>query len=445
MTNRALRLSLVAVIAVAAASRIGWMLAVESSRPGALREPDSATYVRPGHALAETGAFETRPGSGEPEYVRTPGYPVFLGLALAVHDSTIAVLMAQIALSCATVALAGWAAARLWGPTAGLAAAAFLVVDPLQLVFSGKLLTETLEAALILTTVVLGYRALSPHASWTWSLALGGVVACAALVRPAMYYLPAVVVVLLAARAARSRDSRLLGSVAAFLVPVVVVVGGWQVRNHREVGSWRLSGIEAYILFHYRAAGAVARSEGVRLRDARRQLARTLQREHPGTFACEPDGSCGPAHPPVGRAFDTMYSAGFAVVLEHPGEALVDGSAGLVSETFNPGVRMIAEYLGIRDSDALRVLLVAWLLVFYLCAGIGAVSALRREPTRRLAHAFALATVAYVLLVSAGPEASSRVRVPVVPVLAVFAGLGVARIAARRRHGAAAGATRSGS
>ncbi len=82
--------------------------------------------------------------------------------------------------------------------------------------------------------------------------------AIATLIRPTTYYLPVFVAALIVVGARRHGARTVAAGVALFLVPVVLIIGGWQVRNHFEVDSWRYSGIEGFNLYAYRGADALA-------------------------------------------------------------------------------------------------------------------------------------------------------------------------------------------
>ena len=77
----------------------------------------------------------------------------------------------------------------------------------------------------------------------------------------------------------------------------------------------------------------------------------------------------------------------------------------------------------------------AFLVVLYVCALYGIWRAFRGSRARLVSHLFACGVIVYMIALSAGPEAHSRFRVPFMPLLALYAGLGLSAlpmIAARR-------------
>ena len=417
------RIAIGVVVLVAVVTRVGWMLHVRDTNPAATTSRDTPSYVQPARALVEDGALTTRPGSADPIYFRTPGYPLVIATVFAVDENETAFLLGQVLLSCLTVFLAYVLAKQRWGVTVGVVAAALIALEPLQFAASGTLLTESVFSLLLLCIVGAGYRVFTTGArSSKWCLLLGLAVAAAALVRPTLYYLPLFVVLLLVASARGLGVRNTVTAVVVFALPVVVLVGGWQVRNDREVGSWRYAGVEGLNLHTYRGADALARHDGITLTAARQQLADDLRRSPVAT--CTRDG-CAPADPSrPGPFYDELYTRGLDLVRSYPVEAAEGTVSGLTREVFGPGTETVARYLDVRASTPLQALLLAGLLAFYAGLAYGVLLVIRRPGGLGVAHVFALGVAAYVLVVSAGPEAYARFRGPVMPVLALYAALG---------------------
>ncbi len=57
-----------------------------------------------------------------------------------------------------------------------------------------------------------------------------------------------------------------------FVIPFLLIVGGWQARNYLLTGDASLSQIEAYNLLAYRAADIIALRDGVSIESARQSL-----------------------------------------------------------------------------------------------------------------------------------------------------------------------------
>ena len=178
----------VAVIVAGIVARVAWAAWIAHADPLAVRSPDTPAYLGPARALIDAGHFSLSPLDPTPMFVRTPGYPAFLAPILWVTGSEWAISPIQAAVSAAAVAavvLVGW---RLMGLTAGLVAGALLVLDPLQFMASGTILTEgvapiTVAAIAVAGLLVFGRRR-ARDVPIVAVFGLGAAVALATMVRP---------------------------------------------------------------------------------------------------------------------------------------------------------------------------------------------------------------------------------------------------------------------
>jgi hypothetical protein len=226
------------------------------------------------------------------------------------------------------------------------------------------------------------------------------------------------------------------------------------VGNYFRTGSAAFSYQAAFNLLFYRAAGAQALSQHRDLFDVEHELGfdnatgdysgylarhRGLRRsELPGRWTAE--------------AID--------LIARHPGSFLAVTGRGAVAFLFEPGSFDVASLLGLANpaegAELLRMLQLAphrvpgylgrrpalLLLTLYsflgllvLYAGLGLW--LRRRSGDKAVAAIMLVVVGYFALLSAGPEARARFRVPVVPLVAAVAAAGWvgSRSPATRVHG----------
>jgi hypothetical protein len=284
-------------------------------------------------------------------------------------------------------------------------------------------LTESIAALLLITVAALGFAAFTQKRPRPilWAL-LGAAIAVATLVRPVTYYLPLLVVILLLIRHARRRDRwlNLAKITAAFMLPLVLLLGAWQLRNHERVDSWRISGIEAKNLFLFRAAGAVARSSHNTFAATKHKMWHDF-----GQVGSESQGSY----------YGRMYKAGMHILVSHPFDALVGTVNGLRSELFTVRAKSLA-FLGFHPGRAMADIGVVVLVAFYAVCAYGMVVVARRRRDL-LAHAFVVGVAFYVLLASAGPEAvgarGERFRAPIVPILILYAARGARELYTQAR------------
>lgn len=351
---------------------------------------------------------------------RPPGYPLFVRLVFDVFGQHYAPLVAtQLALSVVTVGLVYWLAGLILARRVAVLAALLLALDPASIIFANQMLSETLFALLLtlgLGMIMLGRQRAEPVLLVVAGLVLG----VATLTRPVAEYLPLLLVAAFLVIGLAGRRPQSLALSAALLLGFAVPVGGWIVRNAERTGVPTLSTIDGHNMLDYRAVGALSES-GEHPWDARTELARRLSaRIHPGENAAE-----------VSRA---QMSLGLKVLAEQPVGAAKSWASGEFRLLGGPAKTETAMLLTGRQTVSgapLRALvlvdqLLALLLV--LAAGAGMLLVL----ARRVQHGSLwplIATVVYLVVISGGPEAYSRFRVPVTPCLAILAAAALAAAA----------------
>ena len=429
----------VVLIIVGATARVGWAAWIAHVEPAAVRSPDTPGYLEPARALIDTGRFSLSPMDNAPMFVRTPGYPAFLAPILWITNSEWAISPIQATVSVlgvVLVVLVGW---RLIGPTAGLVAGLLLLLDPLQLAASGTILTESIASVVMAALVAVGavvFASRSPrHVPAVAVFGLGALVALGTMVRPAMWLYPLVLLPLLAVRFRDLQWRAVLGRIIVFAVPVVAVVGGWQVRNQSAVDSWQLSGVSGIVFYCANAAEVEARTAGISFDAARERLGCPISYNNPNGactrttgFGCQmpdPDAS--------GQGFDEWNRQGLDVMADHPVQTARVLVEGLVREVAGPGSGTVRRYLDADASIALTGALFLWNAALWTFAALGAVAGIRSK--HRVFWLFVITTIAYVLAVSAGAGAYARYRTPLIPLLGLLAALGVQSAVRRLRSG----------
>ena len=370
-----------------------------------------------------------------PEADRLPGYPAFLAAVFTVFgDDVLPASIIQALLSVVTVFLAFAIARRTWGVTVGLVAAALVGFDPYQIRMADWLVTECLATLTLLAIVAIGYRLFGRKSGPSVGLAaaLGLTIAIASLIRPTTYYLPIVAVLFLLIPSRNYRWSRVLAPVAALLVPVVLIAGLWQYRNHEDLGTWRYSPLDGANAYYYRVAGTIAQRDGISRRTAARQLKQkieglsTLPKFTPIMWTTPKGWRVGPWR-------DHLFDRGVEIVTENPVPAAIMTARSLAFEFADRGIgssMSLRKYLPNGTTTLANAAFALGLLVFYVLVAYGIFVVLRRRRQLR-AHLFALAIPAYVLLASAGPEGSARFRASVTPILSLFAAVAIVTLARR--------------
>lgn len=250
------RATLLLILALALAARLGWGLTRGTSDDDLKPLPDQSEYLQ--IARNWTGGrgmvlFDARFGQSVHAY-RTPGYPAFIA---ALGSSIRAVRVAQALIDTSTVLAAFLLARRLCSARAGLAAAAFVAFSPFLIYFSGLLLTETLYTAMLAWGIVLTSRdregageepladARGSFGGWARWLTGVALLALGALVRPSGVGLT---VVLAAASVLLNRQHwpayhwvlrmTLGGLVAALICAAALLPWAWRNAHHPQLGGW---------------------------------------------------------------------------------------------------------------------------------------------------------------------------------------------------------------
>jgi len=429
---------------VAAAAGVRLLLlsaALVLTGSGVIASGDTASYLEPGRNLLLHGRFMT---GALPEIDRTPGYSLFLALFSLAGPATAA--LAQVLLSAFTVLLL-WRLARavFAEERIALLAAWLFAFEPVSVIYSVRLLPETLFLALLLLS--LERLAVFIRDRNLWVLAQAGLwMAAATFVRPVSYYLPILLALGLFAVLERVPGLRWKAP-AVLLLSVLPWLAVWQARNKIETGFGGFSSIVARNLYFYQAAEVEARVQhrpfievqsGLGYPDEQSYLAR-----HPEQAGWD-----------QARRAAFMRSEAARVLRAHPGTAMKVQLEGAAVVAFTPCAAELLRLLGVYPENgpkrvvdegpvrsalwfarahpgpaALMAALEAVLLGLYLLAARGALCGCARREVLWLLLGVSL----YFLAVSGGAQAVGRYRLPVMPVVCAFAAAGLPRRDAQSR------------
>jgi len=375
---------------------------------------DSATYLAPAMSIATHGAFEN--ANGQAELFRTPGYPLLLAFGLIAGHPLLVPLATQVLLSALLVALTYALARELFDERAARLCAWIAAIEPTMLLWSVKLMPETLFTCALVAFVYAAIRALATRdARWTLASALA---LCAAIyVKPIAY--PLAFVVVLAALFVTARHA------LVFLAMCMLLLAPWHVRNYaraRYAGFTTLMDHAVYLS----AGGSVAARQQHESFVAMRQrmLADAARIDGPARYA-------------------TMRRDGLALVRTDPFGYARTHVAGMLRTLFDPGAveyaRLFGAYpenggalAGIVDRGLARgalafararpALFAAALALALLLAPLVLLPLLGIARDRRVPLVFVALVVAYLVVASGGVPGSSRFRAPMVPLLALLSG-----------------------
>lgn len=187
---------------------------------------------------------------------RTPGYPLLLGACLAVFgEGSTGVLLVQHVLGLGAVALAALAGCRLAGARWGLATGVLVGLDPWMLALESFALTEAPMAALVVVAMALVASGWS--SGLRGGLALGAVLACAVLVRPAGQVLLPFLALAATLGALRTEQGwpRALRTAIGVTVGIAALLGPWIAYNRERGVPGIARGFEVSAWLSFQQAG----------------------------------------------------------------------------------------------------------------------------------------------------------------------------------------------
>jgi len=426
------------VLAAALLLRFGFFIAlIGRTGENGLFDPDSFGYWKIAGNLVSHGAFSLSDGEPfAPTAERTPAYPLFLAaVRLAGGGPALAALIQNLLAAgvCLGASALAW---RMTGDRLSAAAAGLITaLDVPSISMANLILTETLFTLLLVVSLERfagGLEDRRPRAGL--SLAAAGL-GLAALCRPIAVFLPLLLATLLFRRQERYKSA--FRRAALFLGLYLLFLSPWLLRNAVHFGSPFLSTIGHYNLLYWRAAGVYSLEKGVSLEEARADLEEIAGKDLPAGL--------GPRERRKREA-----ALGLAVIAEHP---LTYGRLHLRSTLnllFKPLRLNLDRQLGLLKDDSslevwgeresrgllrrlssgtsaptmVLVVVQAFMLLFLWPAALFGLW--RARPWRDgITLAVLLAALLYFVLLSAGPEAYARFRVPILPLLAALAGIGL--------------------
>lgn len=411
--SRSHRAPAIAVLAVALLAHFGWLLADRG-----IQSDDSPTYTTPARHLAHGDGFRNTNGLFETR--RTPGYPLFLVPFIEADSGLLAAVAVQHLLS-ALMALGVFLFVnrRLGDRTAALAAGLYMAVDGASVIHANQILSETLFTAVVFATFLLLARGRAAAA--------GVVAGFSVLVRPIGLYLAVpIALVLLFRRAWRQA--------IVFIVCFALLPLAWSARNAARGAGFTISTITSWSLLYDRAAATLAVGDRgdftANVLARRNQLAREVGDTPPATYSNH-----------VLRAMDHFHTGRYGgvalrIIARHPLAYARAYLVALARTLFSGGATQLNHVFGV-PLRAAQLAVGAWNLIATLIAAAGFAVLLRRDRDLAL---LSLAFVAYFLVTCSMAEATSRFRVPAVPMLAIWFGAGASAMLRRlRRRPSAAG------
>ena len=417
---------------------------------------DSPEYVRLATNLVHGHGFsqDTVPPF-RPDILRTPVYPLFLALPYIVHRPSFIVL--ALALQLLLALLTVWLTRKLGlelglGPVASALAALLVALSPNLVFYSIKLTTETLFTFLLLVTLLLINRFRALHRRQ--ELLIAGI-CCGLLIlaRPIAAFFPLVIAVYLLWLEFRIRNWQLgIRNLVLLLACSTIVLAPWVVRNERVAGRYVISTVFDYNISVYTGALTLAASRLIPLTEARDSMVARAQARF-GPLDTNDQASYWAAMGKVGwqqvlaRPFlaAKLHAAGSGGGLlmpmsvrpllvfsgAHP-ESGTTGHTNVAQQTLQFVARgRLGQALALAWKErltrmpGLALAILTYAILFHVTLLISGVVGLFLRRSRGLL--WLLVPILYFVLLT-GPVGEARFRVPIEPLLCLFAAVALTRL-----------------
>lgn len=427
--------------------------------------PDAQHYVQLGRNLLLNGHYSRTEGPSYPlDFMRTPVYPVVAG-TLEIVGGPLAIYVVHIGLQIAVVLLLFSVARLYFGERTAFWVGLVAATDLVSAVHNFNALTEPLYTFLTLVAVALLLPRLipppsgeQPSAGARGYIVVGTLLALATLTRPAGQYVPVILAVASLWFVGRREGLRpAVRATTLVLIPSVVLVGGWVLRNQRQFGVAKLSSLETVGFVYVTGAGAyqvhhdLPRPEAQQMIADEFQLPTALEAQNPWLTDLDV------------REIDALLGEAVPGVLSKYPAALVQSSLlGLTKASVSHNVQRLASLHGRSwthpgGASLLRLegaafgrlfsnhlaLVGAFLWqVFHAVAVLVLAAAgfwrLVRSPSERPLALVLLPVIGYMALGVAlfGVDAYYRARIPLLPYLFLLAGVALSSWIGRRRAAA---------
>jgi 4-amino-4-deoxy-L-arabinose transferase-like glycosyltransferase len=423
------------------------------------RNPDALDYVYLGRNFFLRGHYSRqRTEPYTPDILRTPVYPLFAG-GLDLLGGAGAIYLAQGLLQAGSCLLLYLLVRSILGKSPAFWASLLMATDLVLAIANFSAMSEMLSIFFVLAAclallpplLALGTGPAAGISRWFVGGTLLGI---AILTRPAVLYLPVVLLVaLLAIGWARGYLKAALGAAATLLAALILLVGPWVVRNAVVCSVPRITNVDSNNLVYFFGAGAYQVRHGVSLEEAQDMIAREF---HLAPYAMAQNPWM--ADRSVAEIDRELRQVKFQVLTKYPRELVIASLGSVLKASVSHNVAGLAGLLqhdwnGPQTSALLRAdpaaldrlfqngpLLTA--VFFWEClhtlltlvTGFLGVVVLFWTVGRRTTALVLVAVLAYFYLTVAmfGYEAFSRCRIPVLPFLYIFAGWGISWLANRR-------------
>jgi 4-amino-4-deoxy-L-arabinose transferase-like glycosyltransferase len=429
---RYLRLRYIILLALALRIAFPGLILGLSKDINVFYDNDTIEYIEPARGLITSGQFATK---GVPEIERTPGYPLLLIPGMIFGRIELVTIALQIVLSCFNVFIIYKIGILLFDThEIAVLCAALLAVEPLSIMYAGRLYSETLYSTVLVIFLYFLIRYLKSGA--LSDIILSAIaMAATAYVRPISYFMPSLITfaLFLWALLRRSQDRKMFFHAAVFFLISMGIIVVWQARNKIETGYSGFSAISDQNLYFYVGGGILAKQNGVKPPE---QLVKMGYGVPEAYFALHPEQLTWPRD----KIYRYRGSEGIKLVIENLGTFFTLGVENAITTLRETGATDLLEMVKVDPTSSegaglkwiLKLPLFIVLLAYWLLAAIGVFS--KRWTSGSQLLVLIVVGAYLVLMASMGGIGYSRFRHPVMPIVCLMAGCGLFTILQRLKY-----------
>ena len=402
---------------------------------------DTTSYFIPAMELASTAQFTT---NGLTEFLRTPGYSLFLVPGILLNNPEGVTIILQILVSCFTLYLVYKTALLLFEKSQiAILCALMFSVEPISILYTSKLLTETLFTGI--TTLSLYYLLKYLRTRSLDKLLISAVALAASVyVRPISYFLPILITGFLLTWIALKMQNnlRILIHTGLFILVSMGLIGLWQIRNKIQTGYGGFSAISDANLYFYQGASVLAGQKGLSYYEMRNTMGYYDEdiylQYHPEQRGWERS-----------QRYTYMREEGIKIIIDNPFTYAKIHLKGMIRTLLDPAateyLKLYKLYpesgglLGIIVDKGLiktvihlftnkplifwsNLLLGVFLITYYL---FGLSALVSKKFSFNAPVIMVLCIAAYFIIISGGPNSLNRFRHPIMPIVCMLGGYGL--------------------
>ncbi len=406
---------------------------------------DTHSYHSTALAWIQAGSFSLSIEHLEiPETIRTPGYPLFLGIIYKIFGKSFkAVVLVQILLSILSIYFIYLIGTLIHKETTGLIMALAFSFDPVTISMNYKILSETLFLFFLILFILFGILWLRSPMSQSIPFISGVLLALVTLIRPITYFLSPFIMIGIIIWYTKNNFSirAWINQSILFMMPILIIVGGWQYRNFIYGNNSSISQIGGINILYHRGASVFAESKSITIENARNQLMGNIK-GGPWNYA---------GRYPEKNINKKWQDKGLAIMINHPFLTIKMVCKGIIYTLFGPGDGYLSDILVYKaeggngplgdlfDLDvnsyfkkwpvnnfynfSIFIFTCTFLLALY-SGVLGWIYKHSKSMELSWDDGFLWGILLYFLFISAGPEAYFRFRQPMIPILLIYSTLG---------------------